>query len=242
MEVKTFDIEKGIYWFTVEELETDWHHHPAIEFVFAQKGCFHLEVETTRFENIRFAIIDRNISHRICSKSSELSLLMLEHHEKIIKKHLSHVSTPIENGYFVQETEKDTGLINEIFEVLKEINNSRGYDTRVEKIIDALDLQHLSYQITRSELNSLVNLSESRVSHLFSQNLGTTLKKYIVWSRLKKTIHTFIHQEGDLFDALVKHGFYDQAHFSKAFKSMMGLNVSKVYNSRFLQFSQEREK
>jgi AraC-like DNA-binding protein len=84
-------------------------------------------------------------------------------------------------------------------------------------------------------LQGVVFLSESRLSHLFKENIGISLKKYLLWNKLKKTVKQHLTEKEDLFTSLIKAGFYDQPHFSKAFKTMLGVKPTKAYNSRTLQ-------
>ncbi len=79
------------------------------------------------------------------------------------------------------------------------------------------------------------NLSESRISHVFKNEVGTSLKKYLVWSKLKRTFELVINGKMNMFEASLESGFYDQAHLSKAFKQMFGVKPSKTYNSRTIQ-------
>jgi methylphosphotriester-DNA--protein-cysteine methyltransferase len=66
-------------------------------------------------------------------------------------------------------------------------------------------------------------------------SIGISLKKYLIWSKLKSTIKNHLENNDDLFSALIKSGFYDQPHFSKNFKCMLGVKPSKVYKSRIIQ-------
>ena len=85
-------------------------------------------------------------------------------------------------------------------------------------------------------LTQVVHLSESRLSHLFKAKVGISLKKYMVWCKLRSTIDQHLDKKEDLFSSLIQSGFYDQPHFSKAFKTMLGVKPSNVYNSRTVQF------
>ena len=84
-------------------------------------------------------------------------------------------------------------------------------------------------------LQAETHLSESRLSHLFKEEMGLSLKKYLVWSRLRETIQYVLSEEISLYEAGLRSGFFDQAHLSRAFKQMLGLSPSKVYNSRMIQ-------
>ena len=84
-------------------------------------------------------------------------------------------------------------------------------------------------------LKSKTNLLESRLSHLFKSEMGISLKKYLVWSRLKKAFELVIAGKMNMYEASIESGFYDQAHLSKAFKQILGIAPSESYNSRMIQ-------
>ena len=108
-------------------------------------------------------------------------------------------------------------------------------DERIQICLDYFQEEPGNYQKMIQVLKSKVHLSESRLSHLFKDKVGLSLKKYLVWTRLKKTFHLVLTENCTMSEAALRSGFYDQAHLSKAFKKMLGLPLSAVYNSRTIQ-------
>ncbi|HAA16268.1 MAG TPA: hypothetical protein DCE41_33025, partial [Cytophagales bacterium] len=109
------------------------------------------------------------------------------------------------------------------------------YEPRVRTVVRYLGTHTLDYEHMLETLSELVHLSSSRISHLFKQEVGISLKKYLLWCRLRATIQQHLHSSQDLLASLFQSGFHDQPHFSKAFKSMLGVNPSFAYNSRTVQ-------
>lgn len=70
-------------------------------------------------------------------------------------------------------------------------------------------------------------LSETRLRHLFTPQLGTTMQRYRRWCRLVQASRAALHG-GRLTDAAQTAGFADQAHFARAFRQMFGLPPSAV--------------
>lgn len=114
-------------------------------------------------------------------------------------------------------------------------NFGTDYDKRVTTIIDYLNNHQLEYEQLIETIEKVVNLSPSRLSHLFKENTGISLKKYLVWCKLKTTINQYLGENEGIFTSLIQSGFYDQPHFSRAFKTMLGVKPSTVYNSRIIQ-------
>ena len=108
-------------------------------------------------------------------------------------------------------------------------------EARVHKCIGYLQTENFDRRELMDRLMVEVHLSPSRLSHLFRAEMGISLKKYLVWSRLKRTLQFVLKERHNLYAASLRAGFYDQAHLSRAFKDMLGLPPSAVYNSRTVQ-------
>lgn len=73
----------------------------------------------------------------------------------------------------------------------------------------------------RAQLAATVGLSESRLTHLFRQQLGLTLRHYQLWMRLRWAMRLW-RDERTVSDIALGAGFYDQAHFTRTLRRMTG--------------------
>lgn len=236
MTVEEFNINKGLYIFEFDNLETEFHSHPAVEIIISKAGDFTLWIDGLSFYNLKFAIIPANRKHKLSSRNGELKIIMIEHHNNVVAENLKLADIDFSNGYFL--TSNPDKQIVQIENLTKRIRSGQAlnnYDYRISETIEYLNQNDLEYDVMIKTLRTITNLSESRLSHLFKSNIGISLKKYLIWSKLKSTIKNHLDNKDDLFTALIKSGFYDQPHFSKSFKSMLGVKPSKAYNSRILQ-------
>ncbi len=236
MKVEEFNIKIGLYIFEFENIDTEFHSHPANEIMIAKKGDFTLWIDNVPHKNLKFAIVPSNQKHKLSSTNCELKIIMIEHHHKLLLESLEITEFDVSKGYLLQNL-PDRELIK-IEKLVQIINNGQAlneYDSRISTTIEYLNKNDLEYDLMINTLTKITKLSESRLSHLFKSNVGVSLKKYLVWSRLKSTIKKHLHGKDDLFTALIKSGFYDQPHFSKSFKNMLGVKPTKAYNSRNLQ-------
>jgi AraC-like DNA-binding protein len=161
---------------------------------------------------------------------------MIEHHNKLVVDHfkLAHIDTS--KGYFLSsKPEREVILLENLIQIISARHELNEYDSRISQTIDYLNHNDLEYDSMMETLRVITNLSDSRLSHLFKLNIGISLKKYLIWTKLKSTIKNHLDTKEDLFTALIKSGFYDQPHFSKSFKSLLGVQPSKAYNSRSIQ-------
>nr|WP_246616001.1 AraC family transcriptional regulator [Aquimarina litoralis] len=109
-------------------------------------------------------------------------------------------------------------------------------DKRIIDCIKFIEENQLEYKNLISELTSKVFLSNSRLSHLFKEQIGVSIKKYLVWNKLRQAINLYLTENTNLTDISLESGFFDQAHLSNSFKNVLGVSPSKAYNSRTLQF------
>jgi AraC-like DNA-binding protein len=235
MTVETFDTVTGLYIFKFDNLETELHCHPAVEIAIAKRGSFSLSTETAEFKNLKFAIIEANKKHKITSINCELQVIMIEHHNRFIRDRLALHRIAVDKGYYFQSTPSSERIIDQIIQNINDGESVTEYDLRVSAAIDFLNSRDIAYGTMIKTLQTVTNLSESRLSHLFKANTGISLKKYLIWTKLKSTIKIFLNNRYDLFSSLINTGFYDHPHFSRNFKTMFGVRPSKAYNSRNLQ-------
>lgn len=236
MTVEEFNINKGLYIFKFGDFETEFHSHPTVEIIIAKTGDFTLWIDTEFHNNLKFAIIPANQRHKLSSANCEIKIIMIEHHNKLVADNMKLIDVDLRNGYFLQsKPEQEVVQINNFVQKIRCGQALNEYDYRISETIDYLNQNDLEYDLMMKTLRAITNLSESRLSHLFKSNIGISLKKYLIWSKLKSTIKNHLDSKVDLFSALIKSGFYDQPHFSKSFKSMLGVKPSKAYNSRNLQ-------
>lgn len=72
-----------------------------------------------------------------------------------------------------------------------------------------------------------VGISPSRLTHVFSREVGIPFRRFVLWTRIKHAVAAA--QEGDdLTQAAVAAGFSDSAHLSRTFRAMFGLSPSLV--------------
>jgi AraC family transcriptional regulator of arabinose operon len=86
-------------------------------------------------------------------------------------------------------------------------------DQRVAQIVELL-WRRCDYPLT--ELAAVVGLSASRLSHLFADNMGMTLRSYQQWRKIRKAISLSKHGY-TMAQLAAASGFADAAHFSRAF-------------------------
>lgn len=91
-------------------------------------------------------------------------------------------------------------------------------DRRVAKAIDLL-WQNCNWPL--QELAAAVGLSYHRLSHVFTENMGISLRSYQQWRKIRRAISLSKHGLS-LAELAEASGFADAAHFSRAFVQLHG--------------------
>ena len=77
-------------------------------------------------------------------------------------------------------------------------------------------------------------LSSSRLSHLFSEKTGISLKSYLTLHQLQRAFRAIL-QGSSITDAAMNAGFDSPSHFASTAKRLMGLPArATVKDSEFL--------
>lgn len=236
MTILNFDIEKGIYSFELDNLTTESHSHPVVEIINASNGTFSIEVNGQIYTNLVCAVIDSNAKHKIISQKCTVRILMVESYNCRLYDFLKSKGILLDNGFFLKNTfTTNCELISEIENLAIENNLRTPTDKRISDSIRLIEGNEFEYKNLISELTSKVFLSESRLSHLFKEHIGISIKKYLVWNKLRSAINLYLIKKTNLTDISLQSGFFDQAHLSNSFKNFLGVCPSKAYNSRILQ-------
>ncbi len=236
MKIHDFDTKKGIYSFQLDQLNTENHSHPVVEIISAINGTFSLQSNGQINDNLVFAIIDSNTEHKVFSKNCSIRMLMIESHNLTLTEFLDNKGVKFKNGVFSKTNlAKKNELFSEVKNLARTIDLKTPLDTRIAESIKFIEENELEYKNLISELTSKVCLSDSRLSHLFKEHIGISIKKYLVWNRLRQAINLYLRENTNLTNVSVQSGFFDQAHLTNSFKNVLGVSPSKAYNSRILQ-------
>lgn len=103
----------------------------------------------------------------------------------------------------------------------------RSRDARVEQVIAMIQAKpNDTHSVDR--LANAVHISPSRLSHLFRENVGVSIRRYIVWSRIRQVVQLAING-ATLTVAAHSAGFADAAHMSNSFRQMFGFAPSALF-------------
>lgn len=100
----------------------------------------------------------------------------------------------------------------------------REIDPRIREVLTSLKENVLSPP-SAAELAEKVNLSEGRLIHLFTEQMGLPMRRYTLWLRLRDAFLT-LAEGASLTEAAHRAGFADSAHMTRTFRGMFGIPPS----------------
>lgn len=103
-------------------------------------------------------------------------------------------------------------------------------DSRVRTVVDTIR-SHPAQKLSVSELADSVALSKVHLMQLFKQKTGMTIGKFQLWRKVLLASH-YILSGNKITDSAVRAGFSDAAHFNRAFKEMIGIPPSALFDTK----------
>lgn len=206
-----------------------------------------LESESEAWRECRSVLIPPGCMHEIITNSACMAVLFLEPEsdyyttlQGLMREgdcqclyRLDNESKVIEMLYEINtkhyQADRTYRLLNKIIIPQSIESNNRDFlDARIDYVIKLIkDDVSLSYSV--EALAERVNLSPTRLVHLFKEQTGVPIRRFRQWHRMKAVIACAA--EGmTLTDAALNAGFSDSAHFSRAFRNMFGIKPSFLLN------------
>ncbi|MEI6737823.1 MAG: helix-turn-helix domain-containing protein [Pseudomonadota bacterium] len=103
-------------------------------------------------------------------------------------------------------------------------------DKRIEEALNFLrDADHTYDSI--DALAARVYLSPSRFAHLFKEQVGVPVRRYVLWQKMRRALD--LAMAGDsLTTAALSAGFADSAHLSRTVRAIMGVAPEFLFRHR----------
>lgn len=105
--------------------------------------------------------------------------------------------------------------------VLKEKNKQSGYSAAIRQVMRYVE-ENYGRRVSLEEAAGVVHLNRSYLSALFKRETGINLSAYIQQVRLEKSKRMLLNNQMTIKEIADRTGFFDAAHFSRAFKERYG--------------------
>lgn len=219
-------------------IDTGVHSHHAIQIVLTAKEKFQIRLEN----NLSFAsavIIDSDVEHELFASGTHCIFFYVEPESEFGQK----LKEKMHGEYEFFDDHKDlcTDLVSScvqrpsVREFRKIVQQhwhmpekKTSFDPRIGQVLHLID--DVEFKKTKiSGLAGKIGISESRLQHLFKEQVGISIRKYLLWKRIVDGIN-FAVRGRDFSTAAFEAGFADGAHMSRTFKAMFGINLSDFFS------------
>jgi len=192
-------------------LDPQVHRHHAVQCCIALNGQLQIRsLKSDRWQPCQTAIIGANVPHSIMNPDGPICLLYLEktsndYHSILDYQQVTGVDPeapliledPIPQNVLdllmaAVSSQIDSRHANELRETCLQIFHGQistqiPIDARISLLLKHLHEQP-GRQFTGVELANLVNLSESRMQHLFKRQIGIPIRRYVLWVRMRHVL------------------------------------------------------
>jgi AraC-like DNA-binding protein len=114
--------------------------------------------------------------------------------------------------------------------VAGELPRGRVVHPAIRKTVRHIEAQPYS-KISAKELATEVELSTSRLMHLFRETMGVPLRRFLMWQRLRRAV-VILARGASATEAAHEAGFTDTAHLNRVLKMMLGMRPSDFQSFR----------
>ncbi|WP_074258372.1 AraC family transcriptional regulator [Mycobacteroides abscessus] len=208
---------------------TDVHAHHAVQIITATTSFSVLDEHGARHRATK-VVVPADALHRIEAGAQEATVIFLEPESQ--PGRAAH-SRAVRSGWTVTPVLGSTrrrALAAVVDELIAHLAPVPAVDdmARHPAVVDALRLLPdlvAAGPVSGTELAARVGLSASRLTHLFTEQVGIPLRRYVLWSRLRAAILR-VQAGDDLTGAAHGAGFADSAHLTRTTREMFGLPPS----------------
>lgn len=232
---------------------TSSHAPHAVKICLAVHGSFRLRTNMdASWHECRATIVPPDQPHQIDGRGAQLALFYLlpetREGQQVLKSFSDATASAAAQSALLKLSprlrsylehgcggEEASDLCDEmVFHLTASTNPCEGLDSRVAHTLEYLR-SALDRRVTSEEIAGAVSLSPSRIAHLFREQAGLPLRRYVLWLRLCAALEHMAVSES-LTDAAHAVGFADSAHLSRTFRQMHGIAPSALFrHSRFIQ-------
>lgn len=233
-------------------IDTSTHDHHAIQIALSFDHPFYISSPEGSFKKVMAVIIDSDQSHECRTNDNTFLLLNIDPMTTVgralkknyLTRHAVMELPAAETTQFLQDIEVCLGaevldshyvhdLTRQYVYRLSALDESPVMDERIAQVMRLLE-EKKDEAFKIEDLAAEVFLSPGSLTHLFKQQVGIPIKKYVLWARILMALQK-VFETKDLREAALYAGFSDASHFNRTFRKMFGLYPSSILKDDHVQ-------
>ncbi|NER14726.1 helix-turn-helix domain-containing protein [Leptobacterium flavescens] len=232
----------SVFWGT--SFHTNPHSHNTLQLVFDIDKEFLLKDSSTEWTAYSAAIIQASHMHQLDSNNSIQLFLYLdkdsEYAKKLTEKYLNEKSISNLKNSDIRRLSNDffKGLLvkqdcDELFKgchtILEHLIRIEPLTKRDKRIEDAISfiVNSPEKQFKIKDVASHVCLSESRLRHLFKEQVGQPIQSFILWMKVVDSLNLVLKGRS-LTQTAYDTGFWDHSHMNRSYKDLLGTTPGAI--------------
>ena len=218
-------------------LSVEIHHHAAYQLVFSDDLPVESTLDGRRYPSIHGFLIKPQVVHHCFSEQGTVSIFNIEPYSAIGLKLAEYFDKEQRQIIFYRPEELSDLLridprgfdSQSVVNRLLSMAPATTYDERVQTIAEYIHENYHETGISPQTCADKVFLSPSRLGALFKEQMGSSVSKYLLWTRLRQAIYRALTDaEANLTTIAHDAGFYDLSQMNKYTYEMFGMPPSAV--------------
>jgi len=206
------------------------HQHGALVLLIGLSGRIRLHFQGGPSIDCYSALIDAGVAHSLDPQGERIATIYSEvsSPETLLLRSLYLQSQPyafdvIKPSIFLHRSEQK--ILN--FDLISMLGLNRldslpSLDSRVVRCIELLNTPAY-FSAGQIAIAEQVQLSASRLNHLFKQGTGVSYRRYRLWSQLAFFMRN-VKCTNNLTESALNSGFFDASHLSNSYRKLFGIS------------------
>lgn len=218
------------------------HSHLASHLILGTGECIDCQIEHTSVR-AKAICIASDIEHTVCAKEGEMLVFLFDETSKMAKMLEERYLKGEKYAVLSDELTRELLVLRQTCQENPAILDKMILDTcgirecgtsirdeRIQRVMELLKEYDTISPDVVGKLSKELCLSKSRLSHLFKENAGISLRRYLAFEKMRKGSE-YYQKTGNITEASMLAGFDSPSHYAATCKRMFGISFSEFVKS-----------